>query len=289
MATLGVKPKGRGDARIEALCAYIRAHSSETIPLAELARRSSLSPFHLQRLFKATVGLTPRQYAEACRLETFKKGLRSAPSVTEAIYAAGFGSSSRLYEKVPTRIGMTPTEYRTGGQGTSISAVIVPTPLGLLLIAATDRGLCAVHFGTSRAELQGQLRAEYPAATILASPGKGSPQLRQWIESLRRYLKGDRRPLHLPLDVQATAFRFRVWHYLQTIPRGTVQSYAEVARRLGRPSAARAVANACAANRIALAIPCHRVIRGDGSMGGYRWGVPRKQALIALEKKKQKR
>jgi AraC family transcriptional regulator of adaptative response/methylated-DNA-[protein]-cysteine methyltransferase len=280
------KPQGRGDARIEALCAYLRTHSDEAVPLAELARRSGLSPFHLQRLFKAVVGLTPRQYAEACRLESFKKGLRAAPSVTEAIYAAGFGSSSRLYEKVPTRLGMTPTEYRSGGQGTAISAVIVPTPLGLLLIAATDRGLCAVQFGDSRAALQAALRVEYPAATILASPSQGSPQLQAWIEALRRYLGGDRHPLHLPLDVQATAFRFRVWQYLQTIPPGTVQSYAEVARRLGRPSAARAVANACAANRVALAIPCHRVIRGDGGMGGYRWGIPRKERLLALEKKR---
>ena len=281
--------------KIRKLCAYIRHHSDEPLPLDRLGAEAGLSPFHLQRLFKAEVGLTPRQYAEACRLEAFKHRLRASqektkaktkipPTVTAALYESGFGSSSRLYERVPGRLGMTPREYRAGGRAVGITAVTVSTPLGLLLLAATDRGLCFVQFGPSRAALLAGLRAEYAAARIEVLKPPYPESLHRWIEALSDYLKGGRQPLDLPIDIRATAFQFRVWAHLQSIPPGTVQSYAEVARRLGKPSAARAVAGACAANRLALVIPCHRVIRGDGTLGGFRWGLARKQSLLNLER-----
>ena len=272
---------------IRKLCSYIRCHSDEPLTLGLLGKEAGLSPFHLQRLFKAEVGLTPRQYAEACRLETFKHHLRAPKkaTVTAALYESGFGSSSRLYERVPGRLGMTPSEYRAGGREVGITAVSISTPLGLLLLAATDRGLCFVQFGSSQTALLAQLRTEYPAAQIETLKPPYPEALNRWVEALSDYLQGGRRPLDLPIDIRATAFQFRVWAHLQSIPPGTVQSYAEVARRLGKPSAARAVAGACAANRIALVIPCHRVIRGDGGLGGFRWGLKRKQSLLDLERR----
>ncbi|HBY62186.1 MAG TPA: bifunctional DNA-binding transcriptional regulator/O6-methylguanine-DNA methyltransferase Ada [Solibacterales bacterium] len=273
-----------GAARVLGVARYLREHAAETVSLEALSRASATSPFHLQRRFKAMLGVTPREYQEAWRLKTFKKELKRRRPVTEALYEAGFGSSSRLYERVDTRLGMTPSVYRAGGKGVEISHVCVPTPLGPMMIGATDRGLCFVQFGESGDQLLAVLRAEYPEAALTPMAEPHPEQFRLWIGALCRSLEGVEPRLDLPLDVRATAFQMRVWKYLQSIPRGEVQSYGEVARGLGSPAAHRAVARACASNPVALVIPCHRVIRGDGALGGYRWGLERKRALIDRER-----
>jgi AraC family transcriptional regulator of adaptative response/methylated-DNA-[protein]-cysteine methyltransferase len=272
------------DARIRKACNLITRHVDEPLSLKRLAAEAGLSPFHFQRRFKAAVGLTPKEFHEAERVRVLKSGLKSGRSVTAAIYDAGFGSSSRVYERVDTRLGMTPSQYRRGGRGVAISYAASQTPLGLMLIGATDRGICFIQFGDSEKSLREQLVAEYPEAKHAPMSEAQSALFSRWMRALAAYLDGNRTGLDLPLDVRGTAFQMRVWRYLQTIPRGEVQSYAEVARGIGRPTAARAVAQACASNTIALAIPCHRVIRGDGGLGGYRWGLARKRALIDRER-----
>jgi AraC family transcriptional regulator of adaptative response/methylated-DNA-[protein]-cysteine methyltransferase len=275
--------RDRAAAKVRELCRHMEAHPDEAPDLAELAARAGLSRFHLQRTFKRVAGVTPKEYLEACRMRRLKRGLRDARDVTEAVYDAGFGSSSRVYERADTRLGMTPMQYRRGGQGVAITYASAATPVGLVMIGATDRGICFVQFGDSEEGLAGALRKEYPAAQIAPIPSP-RPEFDRWIEALARHLAGNQPRLDLPLDIRATAFQMRVWNYLQTIPYGEVQSYAEVAEAIGKPTAARAVAQACAANTIALAIPCHRVIRGTGELGGYRWGLERKRALIDLER-----
>ena len=270
-------------ARIHQVCRYIEQHSADRLPLRELSGMAGLSPFHFQRVFRSIVGLTPRQYVEAVRMRNLKTGLRQAHGVADAVYEAGFGSSSRVYERADTRLGMTPCEYRAGGRDLSITCVTVKTPHGLLGIGATDRGLCFVQFGESREKLMDALRREYPEAAIdEVRSVKGD--LEEWVKALQNHLAGAGSQLDLPLDIRATAFQMRVWRYLQTIPPGETRSYAEVARGIGRPGAARAVAQACAGNTVAVVIPCHRVIRGNGAIGGYRWGVARKEALLAAER-----
>jgi AraC family transcriptional regulator, regulatory protein of adaptative response / methylated-DNA-[protein]-cysteine methyltransferase len=281
LATERVDP---AEMRVHELCDYIRENSFESLTLKWLSQRTGFSPFHLQRTFKAVVGLTPRQYTEACRLEVLKKRFRSGNSVTGAIYDAGFGSNSRVYERVDSRLGMTPTEYRGGGKDVPISYVTVQTPLGLMMIGATDRGLCFVQFGDSKVELLKMLSAEYSAAALTEMKQPYPEQFGLWIQALIQHLNGDQQGVRLPIHVRGTAFQFRVWTYLQSIPNGHVESYSEVARGIGTPRAARAVAAACASNKVAVAVPCHRVIRGDGKMGGYRWGIARKRTLIDLER-----
>jgi AraC family transcriptional regulator, regulatory protein of adaptative response / methylated-DNA-[protein]-cysteine methyltransferase len=281
---LRCKPLDNPSANIQDLCRYIDEHSGEAIDLASLAAHAGLSRFHLQRTFKAAVGLTPRQYLEARRMEKLKSGLRNAKDVTEAVYDSGFGSGSRVYERADTRLGMTPNQYRRGGEGVAISYATIESPVGLLMVGATDRGLCFVQFGESAAKLLANLRREYPAARLNPTPQPPRPEFRRWVEALTAYLVGDQPGLHLPLDIRATAFQMRVWNYLQSISAGDVQSYSEVAAGIGQPTATRAVARACAANTVALLIPCHRVIRGTGELGGYRWGVARKRALLDLER-----
>lgn len=271
--------------RIREACDFIRSHAQEAPDLTRIAAHVGLSPFYFQRKFKAAVGLTPGQFAEACRMDVLKGELRARPSVTDAIYEAGFGSGSRVYERADTRLGMTPSQYRSRGKDVAISWVSVDSALGRIMIGATDRGLCFVQFGGSDEELLGMLRAEYPAARIEPVAEPYPEPLRGWIKALQDYLIGQEPRLDLPLDVRATAFQMTVWRYLQSIPYGTVQSYSDVAAGVGRPNAARAVARACASNRVALAIPCHRVIRGTGEMGGYRWGTERKRALIDKERR----
>ena len=270
-------------APFQELCRYIEKHSAERLDLATLAAHAGLSRFHLQRSFKAAIGVTPRQYLEAHRMSTLKRELRHAKDVTEAVYEAGFGSSSRVYERANTRLGMTPRQYRRGGGGVAITYATMDSPLGLVMIGATDRGLCFLQFGAGKDELLKGLRREYPAATLEAMAEPAPAAFRQWMQALASHFTGASPGLDLPLDIQATAFQMRVWDYLRTIPYGQVRSYREVAAGIGKPSAVRAVANACAANRVALAIPCHRVIRGTGEPGGYRWGLDRKQALLERE------
>lgn len=266
---------------VASACAFLNEHYDRAVPLAELAEHVGLSSFHLQRTFRNTMGVTPRQYQEARRVEAFKKGLRSGADVTTATYDAGFGSSSRVYERSDTRLGMTPGEYRRGAKGVAISYASADTPLGSLLIGATDRGLCFVQFDATVEDLQ----REFPAAELTPASEPYPPEFGEWMQALREYLIGQTSgTLRLPVDVRATAFQMAVWQYLQTIPAGQTRSYAEVADALGKPTAARAVARACATNRVALAIPCHRVIRGSGELGGYRWGLTRKQQLLARER-----
>lgn len=267
--------------KIQNVCRYIEEHSGEALRLRDLAGQAGLSPFHFQRTFKAATGVTPKQYAEACRMRSLKSNLRQSASVTDAIYETGFGSGSRVYERADTRLGMTPQQYREGGRHTSISYVVSETPAGAMLLAATDRGICFLQFGDREEVLLGELRKEYPAAAIDAA--HDNTQLQGWMKRLNEYLAGDQRKLDLPLDVEATAFQMKVWEYLQSIPYGSVESYSAVAAGMGQPKATRAVARACASNRVALVIPCHRVIRADGDLGGYRWGVERKVALLKAE------
>ncbi len=272
------------DVRMQAACDYIRSHSEEPLSLEDMSRQAGLSPFHFLRRFKAFTGLTPKQFLDGCRLDALKGHLRGGGSVTEAIYEAGFGSSSRVYEKVDTRLGMTPKEYRTGGERVSISYVAEQTAVGLMMMGATDRGLCFVQFGESEAELLEMLRSEYPKALLTAMAEPYPEQFRAWMQALGAHLAGEQPSLSLPLDLRATAFQWKVWRYLQGIPFAEVQSYSEVAQGIGQPKAARAVARACATNRVAIVIPCHRVIRGTGELGGYRWGLDRKRALLDGER-----
>ena len=235
------------------------------------------SPFHLQRTFKAVTGVTPRAYAESRRLAALKTGLRSESSVTDALYGAGYQSGSRLYENAHAKLGMTPATYRRSGAGMQIGFTIAASPIGRMLVAETERGVCSICFGDSDDALEQALRAEFSAAEIAPAPGRH-------IQAILKHLKGEQRSLALPLDIQATAFQRRVWEELQRIPYAETRSYSQIASQLGRPAAARAVARACATNPVAIAIPCHRVVRGDGSLSGYRWGIERKRALLDKER-----
>jgi len=249
--------------------------------LATLASRLGGSPYHLQRNFKRLVGVSPRQYAEACRLKKVKRHLRQGQAVTTAMMDAGYGSSSRFYERAAPKLGMSPSAYRKGGAGMDIRYAIVDSPLGRLLVGATTRGVCAVAMGTADADLTRSLGREYPEASIVADSGV----LSKWTAAILAHLEGRRPRLELPLDVQATAFQWQVWQALAAIPYGETRTYGEVARSIGRPHAVRAVARACATNPVALAIPCHRVVPSAGGTGGYRWGVPRQKAILTREHK----
>ncbi len=263
---------------VEKVCRYIDTHPDEPVTLEVLSRALGISPFHLQRTFKARTGITPRAYADSRRLNSLKAGLREGHSVTRSLYDAGYGSSSRLYERATAQLGMTPSRYRKQGAGVTMHYTIAPTPIGRMLLAATERGVCAVRFGDSAASLERELSVEYPKAEIVRSDRK----LGGHVKALREIMQGES-SAGLPLDIQATAFQRRVWEELQAIPRGTTKSYSKIAADIGHPKAARAVARACATNPVAIAIPCHRVVREDGAMGGYRWGVNRKKKLLALE------
>lgn len=265
---------------IQRTCRYIENHLEDPLTLEILSAQAGLSPYHLQRTFKRIMGISPRRYAEACRLGQFKTRVKGGESVINAMYDAGYGSSSRLYERAPTQLGMTPATYRRGGQGMNITFTTVGCPLGRLLIGTTEKGICAVSLGDSDAELEKALQHEYPAAEL----HRDDTGLNQWVEVLLSYLDGQTPKLDLPVDVQATAFQWRVWEALQTIPYGTTRSYSDIAQAIGQPSAVRAVARACATNHVAIVIPCHRVIREDQSLGGYRWGLERKKILLEQER-----
>jgi AraC family transcriptional regulator of adaptative response/methylated-DNA-[protein]-cysteine methyltransferase len=271
--------------QIQRACDIIRANPEERHTLGVLAGRIGLSRFHFQRAFKQAVGISPRAYAEACRLGHVKTALKSGERVTPALYDAGYGSSSRLYERAGAALGMTPATYRKGAPGVEIDFTIAESPLGRLLLAATVRGVCRVMIGGNDTVLERDLRQEYPRATVRRNDGILSAQVRTLLEHLR----GRSPHAALPLDVRATAFQWRVWRQLQAIPYGETRTYREVAAAIGKPSATRAVARACATNPVALLIPCHRVIRTDGSMGGYRWGIPRKEKLLAQERVRRER
>ncbi|MHB0858533.1 MAG: bifunctional DNA-binding transcriptional regulator/O6-methylguanine-DNA methyltransferase Ada [Anaerolineae bacterium] len=264
---------------VQGICRYLDASSDRLPTLQELAQRFNTSPYHLQRTFKRLVGVTPRQYAAARRLELLKARLREGEDVTTAIYEAGYGGSSAVYASSDDELGMPPGMYRRGGKGLAITYAIVPCALGWLLAAATERGLCVVRMGDAEGVLEVGLHEEFPAATLRRDDvGLGEP-----LQALLSYLEGQGTNLDLPVDVQATAFQRRVWQALREIPYGATRSYQEVAGAIGAPTAARAVARACATNPVSLVVPCHRVVRQDGGLGGYRWGIARKRALLEQE------
>ncbi len=261
---------------------YVREHLDEPITLAMLGEACGLSPYHVQRTFKRLTGLTPRQYIQERRLEQLKAHLRDGSDVTTAMYDAGFGSSSRLYEGASSRLGMTPGVYGRRGADLEITYTIVDCALGRLLVGATSRGICAVCVGDTDDELEAALRDEYPAASL--KPGTFADS--SWADSVVAVANGQPLQPDLPLDVRATVFERRVWSFLRTIPLGETRSYADVACSLDQPGAARAVARACAANPVALIVPCHRVVRANGEPGGYRWGEQRKRTLLAVERER---
>jgi AraC family transcriptional regulator, regulatory protein of adaptative response / methylated-DNA-[protein]-cysteine methyltransferase len=263
------------------VCRYVEQHLDEPITLERLGKVFRLSPFHLQRRFKAALGITPRQYADSCRLRLLKRNLQAGDNVTRAMYDAGYGSSSRLYEKTASQLGMTPDKYRRGAIAATVRYAIADSPLRRMLVAATDKGVCAIQFARSDGELIEGLKREFPFA--VRKPDQGG--LQDWVETLLSTMTGHELNAALPLDIRATAFQRRVWTYLQSIPFGATRSYSQVAKAIGRPSASRAVARACATNPVAVAIPCHRVVREDGNISGYRWGVERKKALLELEQR----
>jgi len=275
----GARPVSAGARAVSNAAAYLRAHATEPVALATLADRVGLSPSHLQRVFTAQTGLSPREFQAACRAEHFRSALRTGRDVTTATYDAGYGSPSRVVARRPTGPGLTPSVYRKGAPGVAITYAIVDSVLGRLLVAATARGVCAVKLGASDRALKSDLTAEFPGAVV--RPG---PLPERWARVIAAAVDG--RPAttpDVPLDVQGTAFQWTVWTALQTIPAGETRSYGEVAAGIGRPRAVRAVARACASNPVALVVPCHRVVPAAGGTGGYRWGAERKAKLIARE------
>lgn len=268
-------------ATVAELCRFIDA--SEEIPtLDALARRAGMSRFHLHRSFKALTGLTPRAYAEAQRAKRIRSELSSRSSVTEAIYGAGYGSNGRFYEKSDRLLGMTPTRYRAGGEGMTIRFAIGDSSLGAILVAATERGVCAILLGDDPEELVHDLERRFPRAELIGA----DPDFDALVAKVVGLIEHPNIGASLPLDIRGTAFQQRVWQALQKIPPGSTATYTEIAKRIGAPEAARAVAGACAANPLAVAVPCHRVVRTDGGLSGYRWGVERKRALLEREKRR---
>ena len=267
------------------VCRYLHEIRPDTASLPALGARFHISPYHLQRTFKRATGVSPREYAENLRLEDFKANLRNGERITDAIYGAGFGSSSRLYEQSDEKIGMTPSAYRKGGAGMTIFFSAVPCPLGFLLVAVTERGICKLSLGDAPEPLVADLEAEFARSERIGDDqGVGF-----WVERVIAWLEGWQPNLDLPLDIRATAFQLKVWRELQAIPVGETRSYGELAAAIGQPTASRSVANACARNPVALVIPCHRIIRADRRLGGYRWGVERKRAILERERQYRQR
>lgn len=273
-----LSPRLKQAARIGAACRLIET-ADKPPPLQVLARAAGLSRHHFHRLFKAVLGLTPRQYGAASQTQRVRSALRREPSITAAIYDAGYSSSSRFYEQSSARLGMTPREFQNQGEGVSIQYAFASSPLGLVLVAGTRRGICAVRFGSCRAALERELRAEFPRSRCR----RGGAALQGWVSKLVEQIGQPAARVDLPLDIRGTAFQERVWQALRRIPPGQTATYSEVAAALGQATAVRAVSGACAANPVAAIIPCHRVVRRDGRLSGYRWGVRRKQQLLRRE------
>jgi AraC family transcriptional regulator of adaptative response/methylated-DNA-[protein]-cysteine methyltransferase len=266
----------------ERVRAILDQRADENVTLSELAAAVSASPHHLQRAFKRQFGLSPKEYLGARRAERLKQQLKEGKDVTTATYEAGYGSSSRLYSQANARLGMTPATYRKQGRGMHIRFTTVPTSLGELLVGITERGVCAVYLSDDADELERTLREEFANATIERA------DLSEIVARVISQLEDHTPTIDLPVDVQATAFQLRVWDALRKIPYGETRTYAEVAAAIGEPKAVRAVASACARNQVAVVIPCHRVVRGDGTSGGYRWGSERKRKLLALERERER-
>jgi len=265
---------------VERAARELAGTDEEGTRLTALAEKLGTTAATLRRAFRQVTGLTPRDLAEAMRLARFKKLLRAGRSITDALYETGYGSSSRVYERSNAQLGMTPATYRKGGKGMKIEYSFAKSPLGKVLVAATERGVSAVYLGDTEGKLIAELRHEYPRAEI--SPAARSYQ--RWVREIVQRIEGKAVHMELPLDVQATAFQRRVWQELQRIPRGATRTYSQVARALGQPKAVRAVARACATNPVSVVVPCHRVVREDGNLAGYRWGLSRKEQLLKQER-----
>jgi AraC family transcriptional regulator, regulatory protein of adaptative response / methylated-DNA-[protein]-cysteine methyltransferase len=263
------------------ICDHIEANLGRKITLANIGNHVGLSPFHLQRVFKQALGVSPRQYAERLRLDKVKRSLRNGETVNNALYGAGFSSRSRLYNKTPGQLGVNPGTLRRGGEGLKISYTIMESPLGRLLLGATDAGICAVCMGTSDSEVEERLTEDYPQASL----GRDDDGMKSSVTLFKNYFQGQSFPPDLPIDVQATAFQWRVWRRIQSVPYGETTNYTSIAKALGKPRSVRAVANACANNRVALVVPCHRVVGKDGALLGYKWGLERKQSLLSYERR----
>ncbi|PKB71358.1 MAG: bifunctional transcriptional regulator/O6-methylguanine-DNA methyltransferase [SAR202 cluster bacterium Io17-Chloro-G6] len=280
--------ESRGAGLVRRVCKYIQEcseqpdRSGSAPTLSEIGRAIGSSPSHLRRVFKEVTGVTPRQYASAWRLDRFKTMIKDGQDISTALYEAGFGSPSRLYESSAEQLGMTPGNYRRGGTGMNIYHTVVACPLGRLLVAATDQGVCSVKLGNSDPALENDLLAEFPSANHEHDGG----HLAIWAAEILSYLDGEKTGLDLPLDIRATAFQQQVWQMLRTIPYGETRTYQQVAQALGKDRSSRAVGTACGANPVALIIPCHRVLRKDGGLGGYSWGLDRKKSLLEMEQAK---
>ncbi len=275
--------KGAGARQIDLVrraCAMIDGNEGERMTLAQIAGSLAVSPWHLQRLFKRVMGVSPRDYGDARRGAAFRKQLKEGESIAQATYGAGYGSSSRIYERAERLLGMTPASYAKGGKGANIAYDVVDSPLGRLLVAATAKGLCFLSLGSDDESLVGELQREFPQARSIA---RDEHSIAHSVAVVIDYLEGKTPHAELPLDVQATAFQRRVWQELIAIPCGETRTYSEIAERLGLPKGQRAVGRACATNPVSLVIPCHRALREDGGLGGYRWGLERKAALLENE------
>jgi AraC family transcriptional regulator of adaptative response/methylated-DNA-[protein]-cysteine methyltransferase len=270
---------------MQRLAGFIAAHADQPLPLARLGQEAAMSPHHVQRTFTAVMGVSPKAYQSALRLARFKDQLRDGEPVLDATFDAGYGSTSRVYEQVTGGLGMTPSAYRAGGAGETITWAVRPTAFGALLMAATVRGVCLVEFGDRAHELEARLGAEFPQATLVPASDAAREPLDAWMDALDAHVvRGAPRP-ELPLDLRGTAFQIMVWRFLLSVKPGRVVSYGELARGIGHPDAVRAAGSACGANRVAVLVPCHRALRADGSLGGYRWGLERKRALLDQERR----
>lgn len=274
-------PSAAADAALERARDFLDRHADRAVSLRELASHVKLSPSHLQRSFKRATGLSPKEYQDARRVEQLKSRLRAGDSVSRATYEAGFGSSSRVYERSDRELGMTPAAFRRGGHGVAIAYTIAATPLGRVLVATTERGVCAVELGATDDEVLAVLQRDFPRASI----SRAGKEHADWINAVVKAVRDPAHSIdaHIPLDFQGTAFQKQVWKALRDIPPGARRSYSEVAKAIGQPSASRAVARACATNRLAVIVPCHRVVRGDGELAGYKWGTDRKKRLLDEE------
>ncbi len=278
-----MKHNSKFSAALIKACRYIE-HTEDLPTLTNVAREVKMSPSHFQKLFTKALGISPRHYANAVRFDRLRKQLKAGDDVSCALYNAGFGASSRLYEFANRYLGMTPKAYQKNGEGILITYSITHSPLDYLLVAATEKGICAVRLGSDKKQLEREFKKEFEAAELR----ENDKYLRQWIQALIDYLAGHKPWPLLPYDIQATAFQRRVWEWLRSIPSGTTYSYSEAAKGIGQPLAARAVARACATNPVALVIPCHRIVPKSGGVGGFYWHPKRKQKLLQLEKNSTK-
>lgn len=267
---------------------YIENHFEDKVTLAQLGTIANLSSSRLQRVFKEMFGVSPKQYQDAVRMRKFKRSLKSGEGITEAIYSSGFGSISRIYGEEARHIGMTPKTYRAGGEGEVIHYACRKSAIGYMIMAATEKGVCSVQFGEDEEALVNMLSKEFPKAQLVHSEAQDAPELDEWMIALDAHISRDAPKPNIPLDIRGTAFQIKVWKFLLSIREGDVASYGEVASHIDNPKAVRAVGTACGKNPIAVLIPCHRVLRGDGSLGGYRWGLARKRTLLDIERRKKK-